>query len=565
MKFSLPYLFFCVFWAILPLSLGAEDRPNIVIILVDDMGFSDLGSYGGEIETPHIDSLAKHGLRFTQNYNSARCCPSRASLLTGLYSHQTGLADFTGPDRSKQKGPAYLGHLNDKCVTIAEVLKTAGYSTYAVGKWHVGKDEAASPVKRGFDEFYGYTDFHGKNQWAWNPENRRGGYNRLPEGRERELQYTGESFYATDAFTDYGIEFIKQGVEKNKPFFLYLAHSSPHFPIQAPAATRDKYLERYRKGWDVLRKERFERQSEIGLRTTAYSFTERAYVPKDPKGKFGPIDNGYGGQDNPAWETLNADIREDLVYRMAIYAAMMDHVDQGVGRIIDQLKALGQFENTLILLTSDNGACYEWGPLGFNGGSRQGKHILRKGDDLKKMGLRGCEEMSVGSGWANLSNTPLRLYKHFNHEGGNCSPLIAHWPKGIRNPDRWVRAPVHLFDYMPTICDIAGAVYPETFNDRKITPVEGTSLKPLFEGASSLPERTIFFDHFNSSAIRKGPWKLVRPRFSKEIWELYNIDEDRCETHDLAKTHPDKVEALEKEWMAWAARVKLFPYYQPEK
>ncbi|WDE97739.1 arylsulfatase [Lentisphaera profundi] len=545
-------------------SLYAQERPNIIVILVDDMGYSDLGAFGGEVDTPHIDSLAVNGLRFTQNYNSARCCPSRASLLSGLYSHQTGLADFTGPDKTAKQGPAYLGHLNNTCVTLAEVLKTAGYSTYGVGKWHVGKEEVASPTNRGFDEYYGYTDFHGKNQWMYNTKNRRGGYNRMPEGREHEIKYTKETFYATDAFTDYSLEFIKQGVEKKKPFFLYLAHSSPHFPVQAPAATRDKYLERYRKGWDVLRDERFKRQKEIGLSTDAWKFTDRSYVPKDPNGKHGPIDNGYGGKPNPAWDTLDVDTREDLAYRMALFAAMIDHVDQGVGKIIAQLKALGEFENTLILFTSDNGACYEWGPLGFDGGSRQGEYILHKGDALKTMGLnvRGEKEMSVGSAWANLSNTPLRLYKHFNHEGGNCSPLIAHWPKGIKNPDRWVRTPIHLMDYMSTICDASGAKYPETFNGNTITPTEGTSLKPIFDGDQELPERTIYFDHFNSSAIRKGPWKLVRPRFNKRNWELYNIDEDRCETNDLSKTHPEMAKAMEKQWLDWAKRVKIFPYYQ---
>ena len=552
------YLIACILAGLCLLSANAADKPNIVIVLVDDMGYSDAGAFGGEVDTPHIDALAKNGLRFTQNYNSARCCPSRASLLSGLYSHQTGLADFTGPDKTAKQGPAYLGHLNNTCVTLAEVLKTAGYSTYGVGKWHVGKEEVASPTNRGFDEYYGYTDFHGKDQWSMSS------YKRLPEGRQPELTYDESEFYATDAFTDYSMEFIKQGAKKKKPFFLYLAHSSPHFPIQAPAATRDKYLPRYRKGWDVLRQERFERQQKIGLLTDAWKFTERSLVPNDPKGKKGPIDNGYGGQKNPAWDTLSCDTREDLTYRMALFAAMIDHVDQGVGRIIKQLKELGQYENTLILFTSDNGACYEWGPLGFDGGSRQGEHVLHKGESLKQMGLAGDKEMSVGSAWANLSNTPFRMYKHFNHEGGNCSPLIAHWPKGIKNPDRWVRTPIHLMDYMPTICAVTGAQYPEVFNGNRITPTEGSSLKTIFDGDQKLPERTLFFDHFRSSAIRKGAWKLVRPRFSKQ-WELYNIDKDRCETDDLVKTHPEKVKTLEGLWKEWALRVKIFPHYRHQK
>lgn len=438
------------------------------------------------------------------------------------------------------------------------MLKTAGYNTYGVGKWHVGKVDAASPVRRGFDEYFGYTDFHGKNQWAVNA------YHRLPKDHKPELTYSREDFYATDVFTDYALEFIRQGTEKKKPFFLYLAHSSPHFPIQSPASTRDKYLERYRKGWDLLREERFERQKEIGLLTDAWEFTERSDVPEDRKGKMGEIADGYSGQQNPAWDSLDADRKEDLVYRMALFAAMIDHVDRGIGRMVKQLKKNGQFESTLILFTSDNGACYEWGPHGFDGGSRAGLNILHKGEDLKTMGLPGCREMSVGSAWSCLSNTPLRMYKHFNHEGGNCSPLIVHWPQGIKKADRWVRTPVHLMDCMPTLCDVSGAKYPETFRGNAIKPSEGVSMKPVFDGADGLPERTMFFDHFGSSAIRKGPWKLVRGnnRYKKRTWELYNIDSDRCETEDLITDKPELAKALEAEWGTWAKRVKIFPYYQ---
>ena len=230
-------------------SLGAQSRPNVIVVLVDDMGYSDLGSFGGEVKTPHLDRLAKNGLRFTQNYNSARCCPSRASLLTGLYSHQAGIANFTGRDSTDRLGPAYLGKLNKQCMTLAEVLKGAGYLTYGVGKWHVGHEEL--PTDRGFDEYYGYVRGHSTSQW------KAGNYQRLPEGRNEELKYENEEYYATDAFNDYAIEFLSQAQKKEEPFFLYLAHSSPHFPLEAPAETRDSYLDTYRKGWDKLRKERF--------------------------------------------------------------------------------------------------------------------------------------------------------------------------------------------------------------------------------------------------------------------------------------------------------------------
>ena len=531
------------------LGIRAQTRPNIIVVLVDDMGYSDTGAFGGEVRTPNIDRLASGGLRFTQTYNSARCCPSRASLLTGLYSHQAGIANFTGPDRSATKGPAYLGRLNKKCVTLAEVLRNADYGTYCVGKWHVGHQE--NPVIRGFDEFYGYIRGHSTDQW--NVKN----YARLPADRKAEIEYKPGTFYATDAFSDYALEFIRQGQKRKKPFFLYLAHSSPHFPLQAPAATRDTYVGIYRRGWDVLRKERYERQKKSGLLTASWKFTERSAVPVDRA----DIANGYPGKRNPPWNSLPAKRREDLSYRMATFAAMLEHVDRGIGRILGHLEKSGDLDNTLILFTSDNGACYEWGPFGFDGRSRRGKTTLHQGEKLKNVGGPGTHH-SVGSAWSCLSNTPLRMYKHFNHEGGNCNQLIAHWPKGIRKPNRWVRSPVHLIDIMPTICSVTGVEYPEKFNGQKITPVAGASMKAVFDGGESLPGRTLYFDHFGSSAIRQGDWKLVRgnTRYNKAAWELYNIAEDRCETNNRIHSQPEKAKVLEKLWTEWAVRMKIQPY-----
>ncbi|MDP6526633.1 MAG: arylsulfatase [Kiritimatiellia bacterium] len=533
-----------------PESKNEGTRPNIIVILLDDMGYSDLGAYGGEVRTPNIDRLAGNGLRFTQNYNSARCCPSRASLLTGLYSHQAGIANFTGGDQTAKRGPAYLGRLNKQCVTLARVLKSAGYSTYGVGKWHVGRAE--NPIDRGFDEYYGYIQHHSNPQWQM------GRYKRFPPEREPEFKYDPAKYYATDAFNDYALEFVKQGQKKKQPFFLYLAHSSPHFPLHAPAETRDSYLDIYRRGWDILRKERYDRQTKSGLVTDSWTYTKRSDVPRDNES----IANGYPGKQNPAWDDVPPERREDLAYRMATFAAMIEHVDRGIGRIIALLEKTEALDDTLIMLTSDNGACYEWGPFGFDKVSRRGVTILHKGEDLKKVGGPGTYH-SVGSAWSCLSNTPLRMYKHFNHEGGNCSPLIAHWPKGIKKPNRWVRTPVHLIDFMPTLRDVAGAEYPETLNGIKIKPLEGTSLKPIFGGESKLPERTLCFDHFESSAIRKGDWKLVRGnyRYNDRKWELYNIAEDRCETRDLISTHPEKAQELQGLWKEWAVRVKVNPYY----
>ncbi len=533
------------------LSLIGQTRPNIIVVLVDDMGYSDLGSFGGEVRTPHLDRLAKNGLRFTQNYNSARCCPSRASLLTGLYSHQAGIANFTGGDKSARLGPAYLGKLNKQCMTLAEVLKGAGYSTYGVGKWHVGHEEL--PTDRGFDDYYGYVRGHSASQWKID------NYLRLPEGRPEELHYEEDQFYATDAFNDYSIEFLSQAQKKKSPFFLYLAHSSPHFPLEAPAQTRDSYLETYRKGWDLLRKERFERQKESGLLTDSWKFTELSEVPVDRD----DIANHFAGRPNPDWMDVPANRQEDLVYRMATFAAMIDHVDQGIGRILTLLEKGGDLENTLILFTSDNGACYEWGPYGFDQSSRKGFTQLHEGEALRGVGSPGTYH-SVGSAWSCLSNTPLRMYKHFNHEGGNCSPLIAHWPDGIRKPDQWVRSPVHLIDFMPTILEVTDASYPNTFGGEKIHPLEGFSMVPFFKESQKAKPRTLFFDHFDASAIRKGDWKLVRgnARYNERKWELYNLAKDRCETLDLIESKPELARKLEKEWLFWAKRMRISPYYE---
>ena len=529
---------------------ASPSAPNIIVILLDDLGYSDIGAYGGEINTPHMDRLAGNGLRFTQAYNSARCCPSRATLMSGLYSHQAGLADFTGPDRSATEGPAYQNRLGDNCVTLARVLKESGYQTFHVGKWHLNR--TVNPIDRGFDEFYGYI--HGHSQPQWDPDL----YQRLPEGRTPELKYNRKEFYATDVFSDYAVEFIEQSSEEDAPFFLYLAHSSPHFPLHAPAETRDKYLQTYRRGWDELRKQRFKRQKEIGLAQDTWTLTDLSEVPIDPKEPT----NGYEGRQNPHWGALDDLRREDLAHRMAIYAAMVEHVDMGIGRIIHKLEAQGELDNTLIMITSDNGACYEWGPFGFDVHNRVVGAVLHEARFLQKMGLHGSYH-AVGSAWANLSNTPFRLYKHYNHEGGQCSPLITHWPQGIKHPNRWVRTPVHLMDFMPTFLDIANAEYPSQVDGRPIQPYEGMSLSPLFAGSDKLPERTLYFDHFGSSAIRRGDWKLVRcnERLNGRQWELYNITDDRCETKNLIEDEPERFKVLEQAWLSWAKRVKLAPYY----
>ena len=536
----------------------AAEQPNILVILADDLGYSDLGCYGGEINTPHIDSLASGGVRFTQLYNSARCCPSRASLMTGLYPTQAGIGDFTTNNPDPKRGPGYLGRLNEKCVTMAEVLKPAGYGCYYVGKWHMHPE--TGPIKRGFDEFYGYTRDHSHDQYDADY------YIRLPEGRKKEIDPPAEEFYATDVFNDYAIEFLKQGQETGKPWFLFLGHSSPHFPVQAPAERADKYDDTYLRGWDVLREERFERMKQLGIVDgDHWQLTPRSVVPVDRD----DIANNFSGEENPAWDSLDRDRQLDLARRMAIFAAMVESVDNGVGQILDHLRKTDDLDNTLILFLSDNGACYEWGPFGFDGRSCRGETILRTGDDLREIGQRDTHQ-SYGSAWANLGNTPFRLYKHFTHEGGISTPFIAHWPAGIGKPDTWVRTPAHVMDLLPTLVDAAGAKYPKKFEGREVTPVEGTSLLPAMRGEDTA-ERTIGFDHQAAHALRQGDWKLVWPkRMPFEInWELYNLAEDRCEQHDLAKQHPERVQKMAQDWEEWARRVGVTwdapaPGWRPE-
>ncbi len=517
-------------------------RPNVLVVLLDDVGYSDLGAYGGEIPTPHIDALAGGGLRFTQCYNSARCCPSRASLLTGLHPHQAGVGSFATRKPDRARGPAYLGHLNERCVTLAEVLRSAGYGTYMVGKWHVG---LPGPIARGFDEFYGFTQGYEQDQWQ--PAR----YQRLPARRQPELEF-GADFYATDAFADYALEFLRQARERERPWLLYLAHSAPHFPVQAPRSSVEPLVATYRRGWDVLRVERFARQRASGLATEGFQLTPRSLVPVDGEA----ITNGFSGRPNPAWDAIEAARREDLAHRMAVFAAMVRHVDEGIGRLVADLRANDELDDTLVLLLSDNGACYEWGPWGFDGPSRQGVTTLHEGEQLAAMGGPGTYH-AYGSGWANLGNTPFRSYKHFTLEGGIRTPLIAHWPAGIERPDRWVRDPVHVMDLMPTLCELAGATYPEP----PIQPLEGRSLTPAFAGRE-LGERELAFEHQGARALRSGRWKVVwGKRMPREpTWELYDLEADPCETRDLAAEEPERTEELAARWLAWARRVGVHPF-----
>ena len=560
MRLPLAILITLLLAPLVPLQAAAAPaaKPNILLILADDLGWSDIGSYGGEIQTPNLDALAKGGLRFTQFYNSARCCPTRASLLTGLYPHQAGVGAMSN-DRGPQF-PGYRGTLQPDTVTLAEVLRDAGYRTYMVGKWHLHNQQGVKPTDRGFDEFYGMLGGY-NSCWEEKPF-----YTRWPEGRVPR-SYTSPrdgqpgTFYSTDAFADYALDFIGAARKEAQPFFLYLAFNAPHFPLHAHESDIAKYEAMYfQKGWDVIREERLARQKELGLVPKDLALTPRSGVP--PKSHAKP--SLYAGKENPAWSSLPEDRRRDLARRMAVYAAMVDRLDVAVGRVVSDLKQHGQLDNTLILFLSDNGACWEWDPLGFDISSSP-KNILHTGDDLKKVGGPGSY-ISYGSAWANAGNTPWRLYKHFSHEGGIRTPLIVHWPAGLGKDaergdaetrrGRFVQEPGHIIDVMPTLVEAAGAKYPNERHGTKIQPMEGRSLAPLFSASPRLPSpRLLYWEHEGSRAVRDGQWKLVS--LSGDAWELYDLAADPTEMNNLITNQSAKAQELTQQWEVWAKRCQV--------
>jgi arylsulfatase A-like enzyme len=513
----------------------AQRQPNVVIILADDLGWSDVGCYGSEIRTPNIDALANDGLRFTQFYNSARCSPSRASLLTGLNPHQVGV-------------PVLSTALNDRCVTLAEVLKPAGYHTYMVGKWHLS--EQSTPVKRGFEEFYGMLGGF-NTYWREDPF-----YTRLPADHPKRT-YPRDAFYSSDVFGDYAVDFMRQGHASGQPWFLYLAFNAAHFPLGAPEGTIEKYEAMYRqKGWDAIRADRLTRQKQLGLVPANLALTPRSMVPAN----FINRQTGWADKQNPAWDSLPADRQADLARRMAVYAAAIEIMDRNIGRVVTHLKETGEWKNTLICFLSDNGACAEWDPYGFDKLDSP-LNILHTGVDLKKVG--GPDSyISYGSGWANAGNTPWRLYKHYTQEGGIRTPMIVHWPAGLKTrPGATTPSLGYVTDFMPTLLNVCGASYPKERNGVDILPVEGESLTPAFQGAK-LPPRVLCVEHEGNRMVREGDWKLVA--LANQPWELYDLKSDPTEMHDRAATEPVRVRKLSNDWDAWAVRCRIKPRETPQ-
>jgi arylsulfatase len=489
---------------------GPAARPNVVVILADDMGFSDVGCYGGEIETPNIDRLAADGLRYTQFYNTARCWPSRAAFLTGYYAQQV--------DRDPP-GPRPLW-----APLLPALLRPSGYRTYHSGKWHVDGPVLAGGFERSYLVTDDNRDFSPKVHFI--------------DDRPAPLPKPEDHYYVTTAIAERGVSWLAEHDEKHKgePFFLYVAYTSPHFPLQAPAEDVARYRERYQIGWDVIRARRWERIKKLGIIAGVLP----AYDPKTLPGwnlseeemhkRIGPGETGVAGP----WDELTDEQKRFQAEKMAIHAAMVDRLDAGVGLVVDQLKAMGVFDDTLIIVLSDNGASAE-------------QMIRGDGHDPKAAPGSARTFLCLGPGWATASNTPFRLYKVWTHEGGVSTPLIAHWPKGIAARGELRHTPAHLVDLAPTIFELAGVTPPESYNGASRPPLPGRSLVPSFANDVTVEHDFIFFKHEGNRGLRQGDWKIVS-KGENGAWELYDLAKDRTETHDLAALQPDRVKALAAIW-----------------
>jgi len=503
---------------------GALGRPNILIILADDLGFSDLGCYGGEIVTAHIDELASHGLRFTHFYNAGRGCPTRASLLTGLYPHQTGVGHMMNDWRR----PGYRGNLNRQCVTIAEVLREAGYQTLMCGKWNLSRHTHRMgprhtwPLQRGFQRFYG--TIHGAGSY-FDPVT-------LTQG-DHFIRAVGD-FYYTDAITDHAVQFLEEAARSEEPFFLYVAYTAPHWPLHARPEDIQMYRAKYSVGWDTVRQTRYRRMVQMGIIKRQWSL-----APRDSRVL--------------AW--AQAPYRQWHQRRMEVYAAQVTAMDRGVGRIMEKVRQVGRERNTLVMFLSDNGASAEeiypnWQGLHIPEKTRSGSGV-EVGNKPHIMPGPEFTYQSYGVPWANVSNTPFRLYKRHVHEGGIATPLVVRWPAVIRRGGDLTGQIGHVTDIMATCLDVADLQYPRRFQFNTITPLEGRSLLPVFYGRQR-PDRPLFWEHEGNRAVRQGQWKLVSKHPGQ--WELYDMEADRTELHDLAAQRPDIVRRMEAMYNQWGER-----------
>ncbi len=519
--------------------INNQSRPNIIIIMADDMGFSDVGCFGGEIHTPNLDKLAANGLRFTQFYNCARCCPTRASLMTGQYPHKVGLVQ-NGRDLTRNG------------ITIAEALSQAGYQTAMAGKWHLSRTVPMAdrklhqkwldhqydpghlfapletyPANRGFEKHYGVI---------WGVINYFDPFS-LVDGTKA-VESVPDNYYFTDAVTEKSVEYIKEFSRTDKPFFLYVAHCAPHWPLHAHPEDIAKYKDTYKEGWDKLRRDRYQRMLKAGL----FNKKNTSLPPIQDRGK--------------KWHQLSEKEKHFQAAKMAVHAAMVDRIDQGIGDIISTLEATGQMDNTIIFFLSDNGASPE--VLRQPGYDRSSQTR-----DGRKIQYRGIYEPGpettytcIGPAWASASNTPFRYWKKESYEGGCHTPLIIHWPEGLKTkPGSVTQQTAHVMDIMPTCLELAGASYPSQYKGNKLTALDGKSLVPILNGAKRPEHDKIFFEHMGGRAVRMSNWKLVA--LKDEPWRLYNLAKDRTETNDLAAEYPDRVRMMSAEWKKWAGTVGL--------
>jgi arylsulfatase len=514
--------------------MDAHNPPNIILILNDDMGYSDLQCYGGEIDTPNLNNLAEKGLRFTQFYNTARCCPSRASLLTGLHPHQAGIGDMV----NNLGYAGYIGSLNKSCVTIAEVLHPHGYKTYLSGKWHVTNNKWTEndswPMYRGFDHCYCFLG--GASSYYWPCTMVRDNTDISEEVRN------DPNYYITDAISDNAAEFIRSHKKNHAdtPFFLYTAYTAPHWPLHAREEDIARFRGRFADGWDRLREQRMQRMIATGIIDPKWELTDR-----DPN--------------QPPWTEV--DQKEWEQRRMEVYAAQIFAMDRGIGRIVQALQETGQLENTIIMFLADNGGCAEGVSAAGKIGKVKGGSARAETKDGRPVRFGNTPEIipgpedtftSYGQAWANLSNTPFRMYKKWTHEGGISTPFIVHWPDGIKSAGELRHQYAQLMDVMATICDVTKIPYPTEYNGNQILPLEGKSLMQYF---SKPDPRTgmMFFEHEGNAAVRDGPWKLVRD--FPFPWELYNIEEDRSEMHNLIEKEPEQAQRMKEAYEKWATRV----------
>jgi arylsulfatase len=508
------------------------ERPNIVLIMLDDLGYSDLGCYGGEIKTPNIDKLAQNGVRFTQMYNCARCCPTRASLLTGQYPHQAGINGMGV-------------NLNMNSATIAEIMKANGYHTGMTGKWHLSTTKALPdakehlrwlanqsdhgpfsplenyPCNRGFEEHWGNI---------WGVVNFFDPFSLVHN--EEPIKEVPKDFYMTDFITQKSLDLIDSYSKDTKPFFLYVAHTAPHWPLHARPEDIAKYKDTYKDGWETLRRTRYKRMVQMGLiDSTVYK------LPENSSGR--------------KW--ADCEQKEYEAACMAVHAAMVDRADQGIGQIIQKLKETGEYENTLIFVLSDNGASYERGyPPGFDrpGFTRDSKPIVYNAQNPGDANTWNY----IGTAWANAANTPFRFWKKESYEGGTATPFIVHWPKGLKTQaNSFNKGVAHVIDILPTCLELAGANYPAEINGGKTTAPSGKSLLPMLAGKMKTTHDTLYWEHEGGKAIRMGDWKMSA--LPGKSWELFNLAEDHTEMNDLSGKYPEKVEKMNKVWESWAGKM----------